>query len=70
MKKITRYMHVMDGQPAEYQSGHLVYCGRYCGKLAKSLEQIKRERHASIEFFAAENGRDTSVYSHVRIRIE
>lgn len=69
MTKI-RYMHIMDGQPAEFQSGHLVYCGRYCGKVAKSLKQIRREREISAKFYIAQNGQDNSLYSHVRIRFE
>jgi hypothetical protein len=46
-------MHIMDGSPAEFQDGHLVYCGKECGRLATSARQIYREQVADREWCEA-----------------
>lgn len=62
------YMHIMDGQPAEFQDGHLVYSGKRVGKLATSLRQIRREQEADRKWYARRHNQTGCVYSYVRIK--
>ncbi len=40
------YMHLLDGEPAVFQDGHIVFAGRRVNALANSLRQIRREQAA------------------------
>jgi hypothetical protein len=65
----ARYMHTMDGQPAQFEArgkgGCLVYCGRQCLRLARSLRQIRHEQMLSRQHYGE---RDTAFYGYVLIK--
>lgn len=46
MSTKTFYMHTIDGRPGQFQPSfkQVSYAGRHCGRLATSLEQIRREQ--------------------------
>lgn len=66
-----KYMHTMMGSPAEFQDGHLVFCGRYCRTLAKSLDQIRREQKSNKKWLRQQPNfsHDDATYDYVRINV-
>ncbi len=66
------YMHLMDGRPAHFEGrgkthARLVYSGKSCLKLAKSLKQIRAEQAVSKKFYGGSGSPDVSEYDYVRI---
>ncbi len=62
------YMHLLEGQPAEFQDGHIVFSGKRVGSLAKSLAQIRKEQTTDKLWCAKRGITFTNVaYSYVRV---
>lgn len=64
--KGDRYMHVMSGQPAQFdpKTGQIYIGGRKIKRLCTSMAQVRRERRRSTKFYRES---DTHLYSHVVI---
>lgn len=62
----TRYMHTLDGKPAEYCDGVVCFSSRRI-KLVDSLKQIRREQRKSMEWDAARNNAGVLTYGYVTV---
>lgn len=64
--KGDRYMHVLSGQPAQFdpRTGQISIGHQKIKRLCTSMTQVRRERRASMKFYRE---RDARLYSFVRI---
>lgn len=71
-KKIVKYMHTLNGIPAEYYDGEQVrYASRNrITKLAQSLKQIKSEQKKSNIWRIKQGFNPVENYGYVRLTID
>lgn len=67
-KQRTFWMHTVDGKPAAYDGQQICYWWRRA-PLARSLQQIRRERQACIEWRALHGFSVGSGYGHITVRL-
>lgn len=70
-KRITLYMHTIDGRPAQYFPGEQVCFAdwRPVSRFAASLRQIRKEQDASAAWRREQGFDEGGVRGYVRLRI-